>query len=307
MTIYSSVLLYIHILPVSPSELTHPIPLCLSVADMKTPKMQLDVQPIKDIWNESDASTNNTKDTKDNNSNDTSTTPNSSSTHPMGSFISKLWSVRIAASRCYESFYIVEELDQLLKYHQNLLHTKVHGFHMHMNSFTMAAARSNIPPQQHEMNVYQQRMQFEKEQHMISVIIGEISKERDNAIAVLALSCGISPIENQQNQQNTGQPVQSVQSGFHVDEELFSALISTMKGKKLINSMFGYLLPAHKWSILSLVMIKILQRIETTSNTTSGSTSASGSTSSNVDLDIEMKLLNLYVGVSDRDRDCDYV
>lgn len=237
------------------------------IADMKTPKMQLDVQPIKDIWSGEDKS-------KDGEGGPLT----SSSSQPIHAFHSQLWSVRMAASRCYESFYIVEELDQLLKYHQHLLNTKAHAFHMHMSSFAMAAARSNVPPQQHEIHVQQQRMQFEKEQLMINHIIGEISKERDNAITVLALSCGITPAEDNTNTGNTG---------LKVDEELFSALISTIKGKKLIISMFGYLLPAHKWAILPLVLIKILQRIET-----------SNALNTSVDLEIEMRLLNQYVDVS---------
>ena len=184
-------------------------------------------------------------------------------------------------------------MDQLLKYHQHNQQLKQQGYHNHMmrlsnnhpqnNSFASIvnkdAANETVIKQQQDME--RATIQFQQEQQHLQGILNEIIQERENSLTVLALSCGIS-----------------IQNNVSVlDETLFNAIIATIKGKKLMSSVFTHLSPERRWCILPLLLSKILQTIDTSANNDENCLPGTVAWIVQQERDVELKLLNDFLEV----------
>lgn len=276
-------------------------------SDVRNPKKQLAITSVKDIWGEDGEA-------------------HGGQVQGNGNpFNSKLWMVRVTIQKAYDAFYAVQELDQLLKYNQEQAQHKLQAANHHImmletdfnaamerhasvmdpESFANKVANNSGPEskkqaqaqamfQSHMEKVQAVRAQVDAEQRQAHAIIQDVMKERENAMGVMTSVIGI------QFNQNDGT--------FALDHALFSDIIGTLKGKKLISGLFYLLSPDHRWCIVAVLLNKILQTIDTTTATItsvpgeSKNNAAVAATTANLLLmqerETEAKLLSAFLEVS---------
>ena len=146
-------------------------------------------------------------------------------------------------------------------------------------SFAMAVNPQEIYMKVQE-DIHRTQLQFNHDTKGIHDMLLDITRERDNALTVLALSCGIS-----QDASNQGKVI--------LDEGVFQSIIKTVKGKKFISCCLSVLSPEHRWCIFPSLLTMILQVIDTPSTGTNDSVHWTVAQ----EREVEVKILASYVEV----------
>ena len=123
-------------------------------------------------------------------------------------------------------------------------------------SFAMALNPSGDSYMKLQEEIHRCQMQFNHDSKAIHDTLMDISRERANALSVLALACGLT-----NDAANQGKVL--------FDEAVFQSVIKTVKGKKFISCCLSVLSPEHRWSIFPSLLTMILQVIDTPSTSTS--------------------------------------
>lgn len=122
--------------------------------------------------------------------------------------------------------------------------------------------------------------------------IEEIKQEIDIAVQVLSQSLGIRTIENESFLgMSTGASIQL--DGRHI-----AAILQTTMGKKLLTRGLKLLSPQHRWTLIPIVLARILMTIATSAAPSSSSAAAGavgGVNTSNEALEVEKKLLRTMI------------